>query len=76
MTDTRKVLELKESEDLLEASKARLDEASSNYKNSLKLHEKNIICNYRLYGWNFAIALNLYDTRCKDTVSSVFLYIT
>ena len=43
MTDTRKVLELKESEDLLEASKARLDEASSNYKNSLKLHEKNII---------------------------------
>jgi RND family efflux transporter MFP subunit len=43
MTDTRKVLELKELEDLLEASKARLDEASSNYKNSLKLHEKNII---------------------------------
>jgi membrane fusion protein (multidrug efflux system) len=45
MTDTRKVLELKELEDLLEASKARLDEASSNYKNSITLHEKNIISN-------------------------------
>jgi len=43
MTDTRKILELKEIEDLLKASKARLDEASSNYKNSIKLHEKKII---------------------------------
>lgn len=43
MTDTRKVLELKEMEDLLKASKARLDESSSNYRNSIKLHEKNII---------------------------------
>ena len=43
MTDTRKVLELKEIEDLLKASKARLDESSSNYRNSIKLHEKNII---------------------------------
>ncbi len=45
MTDTRKILELKEIEDLLKASKARLDEASSNYKNSIKLYEKNIISN-------------------------------
>ena len=43
MTDTRKILELKEIEDLLKASKARLDESSSNYKNSIKLHEKDII---------------------------------
>lgn len=43
LTDTRKILELKEMEDLLEASKARMDEASSNYKNSLILYEKKII---------------------------------
>ena len=40
LTDTRKILELKEMEDLLEASKARMDEASSNYKNSLKKLKK------------------------------------
>ena len=43
MTDTRKLLQLKESKDSLSAFKAILDEETRNYKNAISLFEKDII---------------------------------
>lgn len=43
MTDTRKLLELKEIKDILSAYKAVLDEESKNYKNAIILYKKEII---------------------------------
>ena len=43
MVDTRKVLELKEAEDLLSSYEAKMDEALSNYENSIFLREKDVI---------------------------------
>ena len=43
MTDTRKLLELKEIKDILSAYKAVLDEESKNYKNAITLYKKEII---------------------------------
>jgi len=43
MTDTRKLLELKEIKDILSTYKAVLDEESKNYKNAITLYKKEII---------------------------------
>ena len=48
MHDTRKLLELKETEDLLASHKARLDDAARNYKNALALYGKEIISSNEL----------------------------
>tara|TARA_Y100001936_G_scaffold241477_1_gene277367 strand:- start:5086 stop:6165 length:1080 start_codon:yes stop_codon:yes gene_type:complete len=48
MKDTRKLLELKEAEDLLNSHKSRLDEAARNYKNAISLYGKEIISSSEL----------------------------
>ena len=65
MTDTRKLLQLKEVKDSLSGFKAILDEETKNYKNSISLFEKDIISKNELQSQEnmYRKAKSDYDNR-------------